>query len=234
MYTVVIEERFRGPAVSGNGGYTSGLLAEALGGGRDGAVEVTLRRPPPLDHKLRIEKERNQAHMFDGAHLVAEAIEAESFTVNLPDVGVDAAVEASKGYPGFLVHPFPGCFVCGTDRETGDGLRIFPGRVDDTPYFAAPWYVGGDAEVEGPVIWASLDCPSGWSADLEGRPAVLGRMTAQVLRAPRPGSTAVVMGTTFEVEGRKSFTASALFEGGEMIAWARHTWIEIDPADFNG
>ncbi len=232
MYTVVIESRFRGPAVSGNGGYTSGLLAEALGGGREQPVQVSLRRPPPLDHHLRVEREHDQAHLFDGARLVAESRIVEPFTVNLPAIDVDAAVEASKGYPGFHAHPFPGCFVCGTDREAGDGLRIFPGRVDDTPFFAAPWYVEG--EVDGPSIWASLDCPSGWSADLEGRPAVLGTMTAHVVRPPAPGSTAVVVGTTFEVEGRKSFTASALFDGEEMLAWARHIWIEIDPADFNG
>jgi hypothetical protein len=104
--------------------------------------------------------------------------------------------------------------------------------VDDLPFYAAPWSVGAD--VDGPTVWAALDCPSGWSADIEGRPAVLGTMTATVARIPDPGSTVVAVGTTFEVEGRKSFTASALFDGGEMLAWATHVWIEIDPADFNG
>ena len=33
------------------------------------------------------------------------------------------------GVPGLTSHPFPTCFACGTDREPGDGLRIFPGPV---------------------------------------------------------------------------------------------------------
>ncbi len=42
---VVIERRFRGPADSGHGGYTCGLLAREI----PGAAEVSLRVPPPLE-----------------------------------------------------------------------------------------------------------------------------------------------------------------------------------------
>ncbi|HEY3542877.1 MAG TPA: ASCH domain-containing protein, partial [Gaiellaceae bacterium] len=48
---LVIAARYRGPARSGNGGYTCGLVAGLLGGSD---VEVTLRAPPPLDRPLRI------------------------------------------------------------------------------------------------------------------------------------------------------------------------------------
>ena len=44
--TLVVPHRFRGPARSGNGGWTAGVLAAYLPG--DGPVTVTLRRPPPL------------------------------------------------------------------------------------------------------------------------------------------------------------------------------------------
>ena len=49
---LVVAERYRGPAGSGNGGYTSGLVASLLGGSD---VEVTLRVPPPLETPLRID-----------------------------------------------------------------------------------------------------------------------------------------------------------------------------------
>src|SRR4051812_33728415 len=51
-----IGTRFRGPPESANGGYCAGILADALAG----AVEVTLRRPPPLEQELelRVEPER--------------------------------------------------------------------------------------------------------------------------------------------------------------------------------
>ena len=46
---IVIPARFNGPARSGNGGFVSGSLAERVPDARQHAVEVTLRRPPPLD-----------------------------------------------------------------------------------------------------------------------------------------------------------------------------------------
>ena len=44
MKSVVIEERFRGPPRSANGGYICGLLAAHI----DGDAEITLLAPPPL------------------------------------------------------------------------------------------------------------------------------------------------------------------------------------------
>jgi hypothetical protein len=52
-----IEERYRGPPDSGNGGYVCGLVAGFLGG----SAEVTLRRPPPLDRTLLVRELRTAA-----------------------------------------------------------------------------------------------------------------------------------------------------------------------------
>jgi hypothetical protein len=51
--SIVIGRRFRGPAGSGNGGSTCGLVAGLLNAD---TVEVTLRLPPPLDAPLRVER----------------------------------------------------------------------------------------------------------------------------------------------------------------------------------
>jgi hypothetical protein len=48
--SITIEARYHGPSGSGNGGYTCGRLAALL----PGPVEVTLRRPPPLDRSLGV------------------------------------------------------------------------------------------------------------------------------------------------------------------------------------
>jgi hypothetical protein len=50
MDPVQIASRFCGPPQSGNGGYTCGLLAEAL----PGPIEVSLRAPPPLAVELAL------------------------------------------------------------------------------------------------------------------------------------------------------------------------------------
>ena len=51
--SVTIHARFNGPLESGNGGYSAGALASFI----DGAVEVTLRSPVPLDTSLRVSRE---------------------------------------------------------------------------------------------------------------------------------------------------------------------------------
>ena len=48
--SVTIDHRFRGPATSGHGGYTCGVLARYL----DTPATVMLKAPPPLDRPLSV------------------------------------------------------------------------------------------------------------------------------------------------------------------------------------
>ena len=44
----------------------------------------------------------------------------------------------------------------------------------------------------------------------------------------------VVVGRHLGADGRKSFTASTLYDSdGRVVGAARHTWIQVDPAAFN-
>jgi hypothetical protein len=80
-------------------------------------------------------------------------------------------------------------------------------------------------------VWAALDCPGGWSADLVGRPMVLGRMTAAVDVRPAPGEPCVVVGRWLGEDGRKTFTASSAYDGeGRVLGRAQATWIAVDPS----
>lgn len=243
--TLVVPGRFNGPASSGNGGYVCGALAEHVRHGAGEAVEVSLRMPPPLDTPLTV---------ADGALTLDGATVAEARVVGSPLDPVDAvepgvAAAAMLAFPGLRHHPFPTCFVCGTDRAAGDGLRIFPGPVgSDRGHVASVWVpdpsvaspgssarAGGEEPDRcGPAVtWAALDCIGGWSEDLEGRPYVLGRMTARADAAPAVGEPHVLVGRHLGSEGRKSFTASTMYDGdGRVVASARHTWIQVDPALF--
>lgn len=226
--SVTVPARFCGPPTSGNGGYTAGLLAGQLGG--DGAVEVTLRRPPPLDRELAIVVADDRAELRDGDELVAEAV-----AVRL-DVEPPAAVEwddavaasASSWFRDRARHPFPTCFACGPDRAEGDGLRLFAGRVRDREVFAAPWI---PTEVGAPIVWAALDCPSSAPAftdpSVEG-PFVLGRLTARIDRLPTPGARHVVTSADLGRDGRKFSAVSAVRAAdGGLCAVARATWIQL-------
>ncbi len=238
---LVVPSRFRGPARSGNGGWTAGALAELLDGEPLGrTVRVTLRRPPPLDTPMPV---TDGVAVDDAGEVVAVAEVVEEPLTPVTAVDLDTASAATASYAGRERHPFPGCFACGTDRMEGDGLRIFPGRVDDDPAagasgrvrVAAPW--APDASLSDhrlATTWAALDCVGGWTSDLENRPVVLGRMTARIDALPEAGTPYVVVGGARGEEGRKVHTAATLHDThGRVLGVAEHVWIAIDPAAFN-
>lgn len=211
-----IDARFAGPPRSANGGVTCGLLSGYVDAP---TVEVTLRRPPPLDVDLRVE----DGTLYDGNRRVATAVPGSVDLRPHPPVEVAAAAAAASSYAGLHDHPFPGCFVCGTARTDGLGLRpgpVAPGVV------AAVWTP--DA-AESFLIWAALDCPGGWAADTPGRPMVLGRMTLRREGTPVVGDPHVVLGWTVGADGRKTFSGTALYDrAGQLLALAQQTWFTVD------
>ncbi|QFG26318.1 hypothetical protein [Actinomadura sp. WMMB 499] len=227
---MIIERRFHGPDESGNGGYVAGLLAKRV---PTDTVTVALRRPPPLETALTVTAEDDRGHsvrLWNGERLIAEALAGAIVVPPVPGVPFEEALTAAEKYRAAENNPFPGCFVCGPDREPGDGLRLEPGPVAaDT--VATPWT---PAEVPGrELVWAALDCPGAWSFDVADRPAVLGTMTAQVSDVPAAGERCVVMGATRSREGRKTHTATALYGAdGRLLGRAEQIWIEIDPERF--
>lgn len=218
--------RFNGPPGSANGGVTAGRLAAYVGAS---AVEVTLRRPPPLGVDLRVDASGGTARLLHGEALVAEAVPS-SVELEVPEpVTLERAREAEAGYGGLVDHPFPTCFACGTQRSDGLGLR--PGPIGEGRA-AAVWTPADDDPV---MVWAALDCPGGWATDLPGRPLVLGRMALEHRGRVTPGEPHVVMAWETGAEGRKVHTGTSLHgPGGELVAVARATWLAVDPATLTG
>lgn len=227
--TLTVGHRFRGPSASGNGGYVAGLLAARAGAGVGGSgAMVTLRTPPPLDTPLATVADGDGGvRLMHGESLVAEAARSSLTVDAVPPVDPARAAAASSAYPGLRVHPFPECFVCGPARAPGDGLRLFPGRLGDGRT-ACVWTVVPDLAGLPELVWAALDCPGGWSAEIEGRPMVLGRMSAAVAALPVAGEECVVMGLLLGSEGRKTWTASTAYGAdGRELGRAHATWIAI-------
>lgn len=238
-----IPARFCGPPGSANGGYTAGLVAAAFLADHPGAraVEVTLRRPPPLETALRLSGTDDTTSLHEeGGDLVAQARAGMLSTDPVEMVSVADAREAEHAYAGLREHPFPTCFTCGPDRAPGDGLRLHPGPVSGgrTACTWTPDAALADEEDAATValalVWASLDCPGGWTTDIAGRPMVLGRITAEVDAPAQVGERHVVMGRLLGREGRKTFTATTLYDSdGRVVARAEQVWIEVDPALFS-
>ncbi|MCL3817762.1 hypothetical protein [Aeromicrobium wangtongii] len=234
---VTIPAQFNGPEHSGNGGYVAGLLAAELG---TGPVTSTLRIPPPLDTPLTWEHDAETGEvrlLTTGGAVVGSAAPGQFARDVPPAPTATEAEQALAAYPGFTHHPFDRCFTCGTARGDGDGLRLFPGPVDEhrtaaawTPHAA---FGGADGVLDVPTTWAALDCPGGWAADFTRQVMVLGRMTAEVVRPPRAGEECLATGVLRNRDGRKFITDTALYTaGGELLGRAEQIWIQVDAEAF--
>lgn len=230
--TVTIASRFSGPPTSGNGGYSAGMLAERL----EGAVEVTLRQPPPLDTPLTVTRDESgeQLRLRDGERDVLVAIH-KPLELELPTPpSWELAEEMSSRYAGFEQHVFPTCFTCGPARAEGDGLRIFAGRRRDDENVAAPFAPSASTAigelVRTPIAWAALDCPGYFAVTEPGEKAVLGRMHAEFLEPLRVGERYVVVGWPLGRDGRKLRAGTAVFRAGDgaCLGRALQTWITLD------
>jgi hypothetical protein len=254
---LIVPRRFCGPPDSGNGGWTAGALAaldepDSPDDHCDSwpAIEVSLRQPPPLDTPLALSVEAGVTTASSDGTPVATAHRVDRGLTEAEPVAPDVAAAASAAYPGHTFHPFPTCFVCGTAREEGDGLRIFPGKVGEGPdgdLVAAPWtphpslhedwhtYADEHPRASVAATWAALDCTGGWAGDLSERLMVLGRMTARIDDLPMIGEPHVVVGEGRGQDGRKTFTATTLYDSdGRVVATAEHVWITVDPSLFGG
>jgi hypothetical protein len=236
VFVLTIDARYNGPPGSANGGYACGAVAAALPDGA-GAAEVTLRTPPPLDAPMRIKpRDDGIVVLSDDDVLVAEGHRVAAEFDSPSAVDFEMAVQASRGYPGFEHHSYPGCFVCGPERAIGDGLRLFPGAVSGRRVVAAPWIpndsVGDeDGVVRDEVLWGALDCPSwfAWSAfePFDGRP-LLGRLAAEILERPRAGDRLVSVAWPISRDGRKIYAGASLFTAaGALLARSRATWLTV-------
>ena len=218
---VTFPRRFRGPLTSANGGYAAGRLAAYVDADQ---VEVTLRRPPPLERALEVRQDVDSALLLDGDAVVAEARAAEVAVDPPLPVSRAAAGKATARHERVGNPVFGECFVCGV-RPEDDGLGIYAGPVAGRePIHAAPW-IATDTGPE--MVWAAIDCPGAYAVGAAGRgDMVLGRMTARVGRVPEAGESCVVAAWPLEEDGRKLFAGTALFaEDGELLALARQTWI---------
>lgn len=227
-----VASRFCGPPGSGNGGYTVAMIGKRLGP----EVEVTLKRPIPVDQTMQVVADpAGVAALLHADTEIASARVAE-LDLEVPEaISFSEAAAARANYPGYRAHPFPNCYVCGTNRCCGDGMCLFTGTVGDG-MVASSWvptaeFVNEEGIVAPEFIGAALDCPGAWALiqrySIEG-PIVLGRMTYRLDKPIYAGERCVVMGWAQGRERRKALCGTAIYDtDGNVCASAAATWIQI-------
>jgi len=239
MHTdITIDARYKGPPNSGNGGYCCGIMAVQL----DGAVEASLKVPPPLDTPLQLVARDGSVQMLNGDQVVGAAHSA-TLDLDVPPLptplvlGYDP-VDA-PGRPAKFT-PFGTCFVCGHDRTYPDGLCIHSKLVEGVDgMVATKWALSADysdanGNVRPEIMWSALDCP-GYYACAPGEAALLGRLTAEIIAPLASTGEATVIGWDLGGSGRKRECGTAVFSSdGMLVAKAKGLWIIVDPEKLKG
>ncbi|MDD9969574.1 MAG: hypothetical protein OXR73_25235 [Myxococcales bacterium] len=244
--SIEIQEQFRGPPRSGNGGYVTGVIAGLLMEGKRApdAAEVTLRAPVPLDRALSVNGDNACIRVMDDETLIAEALRT-SLILEVPEPATfeeaqgarDASASlrvsehrAFKGQRRVGIHPV--CFCCGAELAADAGLHVYAAPIPARRQVAAAWiapeaYSNPDGTLPEAIVCTALDCPGQFAWLAEGkRTGMLGRMTPCIKQSVRAGEQCVVIGWTMGNEGRKHFAGTALFnERRELCAYAKAVWI---------
>jgi hypothetical protein len=228
MTALSIGRRFQGIPGIAHGGYAAGLLAEHLG---DGPVEVTLRRPPPLDTTLDLRADGETFILRDQAG--RDVLQAEPVTTSIeppPTVDPLLAMEVQP-LDRFRRHPYPVCFVCGVGPQSTE-LRV--GAVGDG-VVAGAWQLDprfGDSPVRA-LLWAAFDCVQAWAFAVRWDepgwwPAVTARLTVDVRRLPEPDRRYAIVGWLRARTGRRIEVCSYLLQpDGQVTAAARGRWVHV-------
>ncbi|TGJ98365.1 hypothetical protein EHQ53_01165 [Leptospira langatensis] len=237
---MILSRRFCGPPKTGNGGFTAGILVEAVG---TNAAEIRLLNPTPVETSILMESEKGErGTLYDDskkALATLRSIENEDFPEYalpvIPDL--EDAKKISAFYPGFTTHPFPTCFVCGPKREVHDGMRIFVGPAPEQIGFEnlmlGHWLPDNtvsshDGFVRDAAIWGALDCPGGFAAVLgEPQLIVLSKIRGKILERPKIEENYTVASWRLQKMSRAFKVMTAIFQSDSkrLVAIAEALWL---------
>ncbi len=236
-HTITIDPVYNGPPDSAHGGVAAGRMAEWLDPLH---ARVRLQAPPPIATPMTgTESDHGAIEVAAGGQRIAEVrtldtrLDVEPFERLDPAVVAKAEEEFDRQW-GDGRHPFPTCFGCGHGRHDHLGMELRSGPAPGHDLHVASW----TPEIEGPVppwlVWAALDCPSGFPAFVGMAPDRV-RLTGELavdIRHPVPGDGAYqILSHVTGSAGRKTTTAAAIVdEHGTNLAVATATWIEIPRA----
>ncbi|MFL0798605.1 MAG: hypothetical protein K6L73_14080 [Cellvibrionaceae bacterium] len=229
MDSITILPRYRGPDDSGNGGYVAGLLASHI----DGPAQVRLQSPPPLEAELAIEERDGSWVMLEDGHAVVTGVPCKPLASPPPPPSLAQAEKARTAYNP-QGHPYGTCFVCGPDRDQGDGLQIFAGAVEGTELVACNWRPTRDlldvmGFIEPEFVWAAMDCPGYFAMKFDGwTQCLLGEISGCIHEDIPGNQDLIVYAWRRGSEGRKHFAGSAIANGdGKIYAQCEQIWIEL-------
>lgn len=232
--TITIDPIYNGPPDSAHGGVAAGRMAELVD---PLGARVRLHAPPPIATLMTGAESGDGAIEVtaDGQPIAAvRALDAPLDVEHFPRLDPHVVEQAEQDFLdhwGRGQHPFPTCFGCGPGRDDGHGMELRSGAAPDHDVHAAAWIPEIDGTVPSWLVWAALDCPSGFPAFVgmaPDRARVTGEFAVEI-RQPVPGGGAYqILSHVTGSSGRKTTTAAAIVdEEGSNLVVATAIWIEI-------
>jgi hypothetical protein len=128
-----------------------------------------------------------------------------------------------------------------SSNQQDDGLRIFPGAMENTSTIAAPWIptaslAGESGVIKSEFLWSALDCTGAFTlAPLpKGITTVLGELTVYIVDTLKFGEQCVVISWPLGSEGRKHYAGTAIYDpDNRLIALSRTVWLEVSASIWN-
>ena len=232
--TLSIDPVYNGPPDSAHGGVAAGRMAELLEPLR---ASVRFRAPVPIATPMTHEQGpdgtielSSKGRPISTVRPLEGHLDVEPFERLDPRVVAKAEADFDRRW-GDGQHPFPTCFGCGHGRQDDLGMALRSGPAPGHDVHAASWTPGLDGQVPSWLVWAALDCPSGFPAFV-GMPPDRARVTGELavdIRHFVPGDgTYQILSHVTGSAGRKTTTAAALVdEHGTTLAVATAVWIEV-------
>jgi len=228
---ITIDHHHNGPMGSGHGGVAAGRFAALVDAQ---ASSVRLHAPIPLSTPMRWLTADGTVHVYADDQRIS-TVRPLSAPLRVGQFGRLAQADVAAAEIAWLddrcgVHIAPTCFACGPDR-TEVGLNLRPGPVVETSLFATAWRPEMDHDVPPWLVWAALDCPTGFPALAVVGPtnaAVTGELAVEILEAVPGGGDYQLISRCTGVDGRKvTAEAAVVDERGRALAVATATWIAV-------
>lgn len=233
---MIIDPHYSGPGSYGHGGVSGGRFAEHV---EPDAGSVRFFRPIPLGVDLVATEGPDGLTVSAADETVATVRRLEAPLV-VSSFSMPSTLEIERAERRWLdarngEHMAPSCFACGHQRLVG-GLGLRPGPVDETGVHACRWRPEGTGRLPSWLVWAALDCPTGFPAlhQVDASEAIVtGELAVQILEPVHAGSTYRILSRLVAQEGRKRETVAALYApNGRRCAVARATWFTVPASAF--
>ena len=233
---MIIDPHYTGPAHFGHGGVSGGRFAEFV---EPDAASVRFFRPIPLGTDLAAVQGPDGLTVSASDEVVATVRRLDA-PLAVGPFSMPSALEIERAERSWLDardghHMAPTCFACGHQRLVG-GLGLRPGPVADGGVHACRWRPEGTGRLPAWLVWAALDCPTGFPAlhQIAASEAIVtGELAVQILEPVHAGSTYRILSRLVAHDGRKHETAAALYgPNGRRCAIARATWLTVPASTF--